>query len=127
MFDALMADRQAIPAASPANGRPTVALPALDAAKIALYTAMRDAKVNKAELRRRLRTHPPQVDRLLKMRHASKLDLLEQAFAAVGKRLVLSFEDLPQATTPAGARTPTRRRARGRPARVRRRHRAARA
>ena len=50
---------------------------------------MRDAKVGKAELARRLDWHLPQVDRLLAMTHGSKLDQLESAFRAMGKRLVI--------------------------------------
>ena len=42
--------------------------------------------MNKAELGRRLRWHPPQVDRVLDVRHASRIDQIEHALAAVGKR-----------------------------------------
>ena len=56
----------------------------------ALKTA---ASVGKAELARRLHCHLPQVDRLLKLSHASRLDQLEQAFLALGKRLTLALED----------------------------------
>jgi antitoxin HicB len=34
----------------------------------------------------------PQVDRLFDLRHASKLDQIEQAANMLGKRLVLSLE-----------------------------------
>jgi antitoxin HicB len=70
-------------------------VPALVEAKIRLYGAMRAAKVSKAELGRRLHWHQPQVDRLLAMRHGSKIDQLEAAFAALGKRLVLTIENRP--------------------------------
>jgi antitoxin HicB len=36
---------------------------------------------------RRLGWHAPQVDRLLDLRHASRLDQLDRALRAVGKRL----------------------------------------
>ncbi len=88
-FIAIMADRKAIPRASPARGRPTVSLPPLSAAKVGLYAAMRRAGVTKAELARRLGWHAPQVDRLLDLRHASRLDQLDRALRAVGKRLVV--------------------------------------
>jgi antitoxin HicB len=48
---------------------------------------MRTAKVGKAELARRLNRHLPQVDRLLNLRHASRLDQLEAAFRALGKQI----------------------------------------
>jgi len=86
---ALMIDRKPIPRASPARGRRTVALPPLSAVKVALYRAMRADGVTKAELARRLGWHAPQVDRLLDLRHASRLDQLDQAVRALGKRLVV--------------------------------------
>jgi antitoxin HicB len=95
-FDSLIKDRRDIPAPSPIGSGPYVTVPALDAAKIALYRAMREAKVNKAELGRRLHWHLPQVDRVLKIRHGSQLEQLEAAFAAVGKRLVVDTDDLPR-------------------------------
>jgi len=86
---ALMTDRRAIPRPSPTRGRRTVSLPPLAAAKVGLYRAMRAGGINKAELGRRLGLHGPQVDRLLDLRHASRLDQLERALRAVGKRLVV--------------------------------------
>jgi antitoxin HicB len=90
---ALMDDRKDIPRPSPARGRPTVTLPPASAAKVALYMAMREQQVGKAELARRLGWHLPQVDRVLDLRHASKLDQLELALRAVGKELVVSVRD----------------------------------
>ena len=92
IFDALIKDRRDIPAPSPTKG-PSVALPALESAKLALYEALRTARVSKAELGRRLDWHPTQVDRLLALTHASRLDQLDAAFRAVGKRLVVAVED----------------------------------
>lgn len=45
---------------------------------------MKDAGVGKAERSRRLGCHLPQVDRILDLRHASKLDQVEAALAALG-------------------------------------------
>jgi antitoxin HicB len=64
-----------------------VALPPLATAKIELYEAMRNAGVRKAELARRLGWHMPQVDRLLSLRHGSRLEHLEAALAALDHRL----------------------------------------
>jgi antitoxin HicB len=87
-----MTDREDIPRPSPAEGRMTVALSSLAAAKLGLYRALREAGVTKAELGRRLGWHGPQIDRLLDLRHASRLDQLEQALRMVGKRLVIDIE-----------------------------------
>ena len=89
VFEALMKDRQPIPAPSTRRRGPHVDMPPLMVAKIELYNAMREQKVNKAELGRRLNWHLPQVDRVLDVNHASRVDQLEQALGAVGKRLEL--------------------------------------
>ncbi len=93
MLAARMADREDIPLPSPAEGRPAVALPALTTAKVLLYRTMREAGVTKAELARRLGWHGPQVDRLLDLNHASRLDQIEAALATLGKRLDVRMSD----------------------------------
>lgn len=85
-----MEKKRTIPQPSdPRKGEKIVVLPALSEAKITLYQAMRDAKVRKSEMARRLGWHLPQVDRLLDLRHHSRLDQLEAAFAALDKRLTV--------------------------------------
>jgi hypothetical protein len=71
-----------------------VSLPPLMVSKVALYESMLEQKVGKAELGRRLKWHLPQVDRLVDVHHSSRLDQLESAFNALGKRLVISVEDV---------------------------------
>ena len=90
---AYMADRRDIPMPRAGTKGPFATLPALTEAKLALYTAMRNAKVCKAELARRLNCHMPQVDRLLDLRHASRLDQLEGAFRALGKQLSVQVSE----------------------------------
>lgn len=86
--------RRDIPAASKAKrGQVCVEVPALTEAKLRLYTAMRAAGIGKAELARRLNCHLPQVDRILDLNHNSRLDQIEAALRAVGKKLVISVED----------------------------------
>lgn len=89
IIDACMRDRQPIPLPSTRKHGPTVTLPPMMVAKVELHNAMLAQKVNKAELGRRLHWHPPQVDRVLDVRHASRIDQIEHALAAVGKRLEL--------------------------------------
>lgn len=91
----MIEDREEIPPAAkrPKRNEEFIELPALTEAKLALYQNMRSAGIGKAELARRLNWHLPQVDRLLDLAHASRLDQLEQAFRAIGKRLVISLED----------------------------------
>ena len=90
----LIDDRKDIPVPSPIGRRQkSVTLPPMSAAKVALYRAMREAEVGKAELARRLGWHLPQVDRALDLLHASKLEQIELALRALGKRLVLEVKD----------------------------------
>ena len=84
-------DRKPLPSAKFAAGHP-ITLRGIVAAKLALHIAMREAKLSKATLAKRLGVHPPQVDRLLDFNHASKLDALEDALAAVGKRLTIQVQ-----------------------------------
>ena len=92
MLMGMIEDREDIPAPAARRGR-FITLPVLTEAKIELYRQMRSARIGKAELARRLHCHLPQIDRLLDLGHASRLDQIEQALLALGKRLTLSFED----------------------------------
>jgi antitoxin HicB len=66
-----------------------VPLSALEMAKTALYDAMREQGVGRAELARRLRWHLPQVSRVLDSRHASRMEHVEAALAAPRPRLII--------------------------------------
>jgi antitoxin HicB len=99
IFDAYMKDRRDIPSPSPLGSGASIELPPLETAKIELYRSMRIANVNKAELARRLDWHLPQVDRVLDVHHASKLDQLDAAFTAIGKHLRISVDDAPKPVT----------------------------
>ena len=85
---------QGLPTPGPLKrGMRMVRVPALSEAKFMLYSALRSAGIRKAELARRLRCSPSQVNRLLDIQHKSKLDQLEAAFAAIGKRLSVQVHD----------------------------------
>jgi antitoxin HicB len=82
--------KEPLPASStPKFGEEMVPLSALGMAKTALYDAMREQGVGRAELARRLRWHLPQVSRLLDLRHASRMEHVEAALAALGLRLII--------------------------------------
>jgi antitoxin HicB len=70
-----------------------VTLPLQSAIKTAIYQAMRQRKMTKARLARKMGWNPPQVDRLLSLRHRTRLDLLEQALAALGKKAELRISE----------------------------------
>jgi antitoxin HicB len=78
-----------LPKPSPLHGRPGVTPAPLGALRLQLYQSMRDQKVNKAELARRLGWHYPQVVRLFDFEHASRVEQLEAGLAAVGRAVVV--------------------------------------
>ncbi|HMD62701.1 MAG TPA: type II toxin-antitoxin system HicB family antitoxin [Stellaceae bacterium] len=85
-----IAAKEPLPVPSKAEaGETMVPLSALGMAKTALYDAMREQGVGRAELARRLRWHLPQVNRVLNLRHASRMEHMEAALAALGLRLIV--------------------------------------
>lgn len=86
-------DRRAIPAASaPKPGQHVLRLPAVTVAKIVLWNAMIERDMRKADLCRLLGLHQTQGDRLIDFLHSTKMEALEKALAALGKRLAVSVE-----------------------------------
>lgn len=71
----------------PSLGRQVAVLPTLTAIKVMLYQEMREQRVGKAELARRLGWHLPQVDRILDIHHNSRMDQVDSAMAAMGRHL----------------------------------------
>lgn len=82
--------RLAIPRPSPADGRTVIALPALAAAKIALYVAMRAEGVSNAGLAMRLGLSEGAVRRLIDLDHRSHIGQIETALHALGQRLMVA-------------------------------------
>jgi antitoxin HicB len=90
----LMEKNMDVPSPGKARGKITVlvGLPSVvSSAKVELYTALRSSGVRKAELARRMGIHKQQVERLMDIDHASRIEQLEAAFAALHKRLVLNI------------------------------------
>jgi len=90
---ARISHRDDIPEPTAARGRPVPSLPPLTIAKVALYRTAYASGTTKAELGRRLGWHAPQIDRLFDLRHHSKIEQIDQALRALGKRLVVSVQD----------------------------------
>jgi antitoxin HicB len=86
-----IAAKEPPPASSdPKADEEMVPLSASGMAKTALYDAMREQGVGRAELARRLRWHLPQMIRLLDLRHTSRMEHVEAALAALGLRLIIN-------------------------------------
>lgn len=89
-LDFYFEDRRRIPMPSkPKRGQYLVDLPASVAAKVLLLNEMLRQKVRPAELARRLGTTPQEVNRLTNLRHATKIDRVDAAMRALGKRLIV--------------------------------------
>ena len=70
-----------------------VPLTALQSAKIDLYTAFLESGLKRAEFSRRIGIPKTHMERLFSLRHRSRLDLVEAAFAVLGKRLHVEARD----------------------------------
>jgi len=83
-------DRRRVPAPSkPKPRQRVVELPASLTAKVLLLNEMLRQKVRPAELARRIGTTPQEINRLTDIRHTTKIDRIDEALRALGKRLVL--------------------------------------
>ena len=85
--------REPIPKPSAARGRPTVVLPPLVAAKLALYEALRAAGLSNVALAERLGVTESIVRRLLDLDHRSHIGQVDAALRALGKRLAVEVRD----------------------------------
>lgn len=72
------------------RGPRLVRLPALTVLKVELYRQLREAGMTRAELGRRLGWKRESVDRLFRLDHASRLEQIETAFAALGQAVSVS-------------------------------------
>jgi antitoxin HicB len=75
-----------VPAPSAARrGERMVSTPVTTALKAAVYVAMREQNVSKAELARRMHVHEKEARRMLDPSHPTKVPTLERALAALGR------------------------------------------
>lgn len=75
-----------LPSTTP-RGSESIVLPALATAKVLLANEMIAQGIRKAELARRMGLHMPQIDRLLDLRHSSKIETVEAALQQLGRQL----------------------------------------
>ncbi|MDB5777594.1 MAG: hypothetical protein JWP38_3727 [Herbaspirillum sp.] len=74
---------------APKRGEVLIDLPISISAKALLLNRMLEEKVGPSELARRMETSPQEINRLIDLRHTSKIDRIEQALGALGKHLEL--------------------------------------
>ena len=75
------------------RGQHAVSVPLYLAPKLALYLAMREGGMRNTELARRLGISETVVRRMLDPKHNTKPERIQAALAALGKRIVVRFED----------------------------------
>jgi antitoxin HicB len=94
MLAARMEDHQSIPRPSrPGRGQRVVVMQPMVAAKLSIYEAIRGRRTTPAILARQLGWDQERVGRVLDLRRRSRLDDIEAALFALGKRLVIDVEN----------------------------------
>lgn len=83
-------DGRRLPRPSAPKGRFVVAVPALEAAKLALHDAMLATNISNVELARKLGSDEKSVRRLRDPLHRSRIETVEAALHALGRRLELN-------------------------------------
>jgi len=71
----------------------TITLPALQTIKAELYRQFMASGLRKVDLARRLGIQKTVIDRLFDLNHRSRLDQIEAALAALGKRLTVAVQE----------------------------------
>ena len=77
------------------SGEPFITLPLQTEMKIRLYESLQAKGMKKAELARRMNLHRQEIDRLMDFKHSTSIGKIEQAFAALGKQLIIEVADAP--------------------------------
>ena len=72
------------------EGEHLVCIPPMIAAKLVIYWEMKQQNVRKSALARRLNWNNPQIERMLDLKHESKMSNLMTVLAALGKELMVS-------------------------------------
>ena len=84
----------AIPAPSKLKrGQYPIGVPLYLAPKLALYLAMREGGIRNTELAKRLGVSETVVRRMLDPKHTTRPERIQAALAALGKRIVVRFEN----------------------------------
>jgi antitoxin HicB len=75
------------------RGQKLVPVPLWIVAKLALYWAIRDLAITQSELARRLGVRETVVRRMLDPNHDTRPEKLQAALEALGKRVVMAYDD----------------------------------
>lgn len=93
-MDFYFEDKRIVPVPSlPRRGQVLVDLPPSIAAKVLLMNEMLLQGTRNAELARRMKVRPQEINRLTTLRHPTKIDTIALALKALGKRLEVRVVD----------------------------------
>ena len=81
------------PPSKPKPRQHVISVPLYLAPKLALYLAMRERRIPNTELAKRLGVSETVVRRMLNPKHDTKPEKIQAALVALGKRIVVTFED----------------------------------
>lgn len=91
-MDFYFEDRRAVPLPSkPRRGEIEITLPASLFAKVLLLNSMIEDGITPSALARKMHTTPQTVNRIVDLRHSTKIDTIGEALQAMGKRLEISI------------------------------------
>jgi antitoxin HicB len=90
-LESALFDKPVPVASAPNRGEVLIFTTASFDAKLLLIGEMQAQNLRPTELARRLGVTPQEVNRLINLRHTTKIDAIEKALIALGKRLELSL------------------------------------
>lgn len=71
------------------EGEVLITLPISVFAKVLLLNELIEQKISNADLARRINLQPQEIQRIVNLKHSTKIDTISRAISATGKRLVL--------------------------------------
>lgn len=89
-FEFYVEDARQVPLPSVVDGAELVEVPPSVWSKVLLLNAMLEQRLPQIELARRMGTRKQEVQRLVDLRHPTKIDTIARAMAAMGKQLIVS-------------------------------------
>jgi antitoxin HicB len=94
MIASKIQNKQPIPVLSKIRAKDDfITLPLQTEMKIRMYESMRESGTKKADLARKMKLRRQEIERLLNFEHATSLNKIESAFAAMGKTLKIEVAD----------------------------------
>ncbi|MGB5878346.1 MAG: type II toxin-antitoxin system HicB family antitoxin [Psychrobacter nivimaris] len=90
-MDFYFEDNRPVPSPSqPQKDEVLITLPVSASTKVMLLNLLLEEHVSQAELAKRMGIRPQQVTRIVNLEHTTKIDTVEQAFKALGRKLSIT-------------------------------------